>query len=249
MDVRVDPLAVVSPVSRPVGASQAGVAFDEDYFTRVSNYAGRYDRYNPPHKIAGYLREIARFHPRGRLLDAGCAFGRFLEDARRVYDCEGVDISDYALRRARARLPGVRLHHAAIQRFRPGRTFDVVTSFDVLEHIPDVDRALAALRGLLAPGGILAVAVPVYDTPPGWAFSILDRDPTHLHRLGRREWLARLRAAGLRPVLAKGILRAPLPGYFVHAIGRAFWWFSSAILVICTADGDAGPVVARRGVR
>ena len=65
---------------------------------------------------------------------------------------------------------------------------------------------------------------------------MIDRDPTHVHRLGRGEWLRRLAAAGLRPVVYKGILRAPLPGYFVHAMSPVFRWFSSAIFVISTRD-------------
>jgi len=211
--------------------------FDEAYFTEISNYAGRYDRYNPPHKIAGYLREVRRLRPGGTLIDVGCAFGRFLQEARRHYRCEGVDISAYALRLARERLPDIPLHHQAIETFHPGRTFDVATCFDVLEHIPDLDPALRCLRGLVAPGGVLAVAVPVYDTPPGWAFGIIDRDPTHIHRWGRRAWLGRLEEAGLRPIVYKGILRVPLPGYFIHAMSTAFRWFSSAIFVVCARAG------------
>lgn len=217
--------------------------FDQDYFTKVSNYAGRYDHYNPSHKIAGYLHEIRQLRPSGALLDAGCAFGRFLQEARRYYRCEGMDISAYALRLARERLSDLPIHHHAIETFRPGRTYDVVTCFDVLEHIPDLDRALASLRLLLASGGILALAVPVYDTPAGWAFGLIDRDPTHIHRFGRRDWLRRLRDAGLEPLVYKGILRAPLPGYFVHAISPVFRLCSSAIFVVCANSGD------RRNVR
>lgn len=224
-------------VSRPVFDEDT---FDQDYFTKSSNYAGRYDSYNPPHKIAGYLREIRRLRPGGTLLDAGCAFGRFLRDASRYFQCEGVDISTYALGLARGRLPEIPLYHHAIQTFRPGRTYDVVTAFDMLEHVPDLDNALASLRRLLAPGGILALAVPVYDTPAGWFFGLIDRDPTHLHRLSRWEWLRRLRQAGLRPVVRKGILRAPLPGYFVHHISSPLWRCSQAIFVICEAGEGAG---------
>lgn len=237
MEIEVGAHAGHPSVSAPVIDEHS---FDQDYFTTVSNYAGRYDRYNPAHKIAGYLREIRRLRPSGTLLDAGCAFGRFLEEARRHFQCEGLDISDYALTLARKRLPDLVMHHHAIERFHPGRTYDVITCFDVLEHIPDLDRALASLRALLAANGVLALAVPVYDTPPGWGFGLIDRDPTHLHRWGRREWLRRLRAAGLEPIAAKGILRAPLPGYFVHAIGPLFWWFSSAIFVVCRAAGPVG---------
>lgn len=213
--------------------------FDQAYFGAVSNYGGRYDQYNPPHKIAGYLREIRRLRPEGSLLDVGCAFGRFLERAREYYRCEGVDVSGYALGRARERLPAIALHHAAIETFQPGRTYDVITCFDVLEHVPDLDRALERLRALLALGGILALAVPVYDTLPGWVFGAIDRDPTHIYRHGRRFWLRRLRQAGFQPVIFKGILRAPLPGYFVHTISPLLRWFSSAIFIICTRPTHA----------
>jgi SAM-dependent methyltransferase len=208
--------------------------FDHEYFTKVSNYGGRYDRYNPPHKIAGYLNEITRIRPGGTLLDAGCAFGRFLQDARRQFTCEGVDISAYALQGARERVPDVPLHHHAIQTFRPGRTYDVVTAFDMLEHVPDLDVAIDSLRRLLAPSGVLALAVPVYDTPPGWFFGLIDRDPTHVHRFSRWEWLRRLNQHGLRPIVKKGVLRVPLPGYFVHTISPVLWWCSQAIFVVCT---------------
>ncbi len=209
--------------------------FDRAYFLEVSNYAGKYDRYNPPHKIAGYLREIQQVRRHGTLLDAGCAFGLFLETARHYYQCEGVDISAYALELARTTLPDIPLHHGPIQTFDPGRTYDVVTCFDVLEHIPDLDTALARLRALLAPSGILAVAVPVYDSPPGWVFGMIDRDPTHIHRHSRAFWVDRLRHARFNPIVTKGILRAPMPGYFVHAVSTRLWRFSSAIFVVCTA--------------
>jgi SAM-dependent methyltransferase len=207
--------------------------FDEAYFTSASNYAGKYDTYNPPHKIAGYLREIRALRPNGTLLDVGCAFGRLLRAASEHYTCEGVDISAYALGRARQNASGIRLFHSSIQDFQPGRTYDVVTCFDVLEHVPDLDDAIARLRSLMAPGGILAMAVPVYDSPLGWLFGLIDRDPTHVHRFTREDWLRRLGAAKLDPIVFKGILRAPLPGYFVHVISPAFRYLSSAIFVIC----------------
>lgn len=207
--------------------------FDRAYFTEHSNYGGRYDWYNPPYKIAGYLREVRRQRPAGDLLDVGCAFGRFLERARHHYRVEGMDISAYALGLAREKLRGIPLHHAPIETFSPGRTFDVVTCFDVLEHVPDLDLALQRLRILLRPNGILALAVPVYDTPPGRIFGLIDRDPTHVHRHGRRFWLERLRANSLEPVEWKGILRVPLPRFFIHVISPLFWRFSSAIFVVC----------------
>ena len=176
--------------------------------------------------------------PGGSLLDVGCAFGRFLEEARAHYRCEGMDISAYVLERARRRLPGIPLTQGRIEAFRPGVHYDVVTCFDVLEHVPDLDLALVRLRDLLSPRGILAIAVPVYDSPAGWAFGLLDRDATHVHRHGRRHWLQRLSAAELRPVVYKGILRVPLPaGCFLHLTSGMFRAFSSAIFVIAMRAG------------
>jgi 2-polyprenyl-3-methyl-5-hydroxy-6-metoxy-1,4-benzoquinol methylase len=215
------------------GPTFDAATFDRSYFAERSNYGGRYDWYNPPHKIAGYLREVRALRASGSLIDVGCAFGRFLQEARRVYACEGVDISDYVLDVARQRLPDLALHREAIQTFQIDRTFDVVTCFDVLEHVPDLDGALRSLRRLIAPGGVLALAVPVYDSPLGWAFRVIDRDPTHFHRLSRWEWLRRLKEAGLEPIVFKGILRVPLPGSFIHVMGTWLRRCSSAIFVVC----------------
>ncbi|MDR7417481.1 MAG: class I SAM-dependent methyltransferase [Armatimonadota bacterium] len=234
-------------LTAPAGAGvpPARPEFDEAYFTAISNYTGgRYDAYNPPHKIAGYLGEIRRVKPTGILLDVGCAFGRFLAAACAHYACEGLDISRYALGFARDALPRVRLHRAALETYASDRTYDVVTCFDVLEHVPDLDAALRSLRRLVAADGIVALAVPVYDSPPGWVFRIVDRDPTHVHKFSRWKWLTRLREAGLEPVVFKGILRVPLPGYFVHIISAWLRWSSSAIFVICRPTGGAGEIAS-----
>ncbi len=231
--------AAPAALPRAVPAAFDATAFDASYFGATSNYGGRYDWYNPPHKIGGYLREIRAVRPGGTLLDVGCAFGRFLERAQAHYRCAGMDISPFALEQARRWLPQIPLTEGRIEAFRPGARYDVVTCFDVLEHVPDLDLALARLRDLLVPSGILAIAVPVYDSPAGWAFGLLDRDATHVHRRARRFWLQRLTAAGLQPVVFKGILRVPLPaGLFLHLISGLFRSFSSAIFVVAQRAGD-----------
>ena len=97
---------------------------------------------------------------------------------------------------ASERLPAVRVFQSDVLGLSPGGDHDVITSFDVLEHVPDLDAALARLRAMLKPGGVLAIAVPVYDTPVGRLAGRLDKDPTHVHKLSRYEWLDRLDAAG-----------------------------------------------------
>jgi SAM-dependent methyltransferase len=213
-------------------------AFEEDYFASPLAYGGRYEHANPPRKLDSYLREVRRVAPGGRLLDVGCAFGRFLEVAVPYYACEGLDVSRYALTIARRRVPQVPLHHGAIEDFAAEGRYDVVTCFDVLEHVPALGRALARLHGLLEPGGRLVAVVPVYDTLVGRAVGLIDRDPTHVHRWGRREWIERLRAAGFASLVTKGVVRLPVPGFFVHGISR--WWraWAAAMLVVCAPRSE-----------
>jgi len=214
-------------------------AFEEEYFECPLAYGGRYESANPHRKLTSYLREVREARGGGRLLDVGCAFGRFLEVARPYYACEGLDTSAYALERARKKVPDVPLYHAQIEKFVTDQRYDVVTCFDVLEHVPAIDLALRGVRELLAPTGVMVAAIPVYDSLMGRAVGFIDRDPTHLHRWGRREWAQRLEANGLRVLRMKGIVRVPLPGYFLHFTSeRARSW--AAVILFTCGTGDEG---------
>jgi SAM-dependent methyltransferase len=210
-------------------------AFEQPYFEDV--YGAAYDRRNPRYKHRSYLREVRRVAPEGgSLLDVGCAYGRFLREAAREYSCAGCDVSQHAVEVASRRLPGVPIFRCDVLGLPPAGRYDVVTCFDVLEHVPDLDRALAHLRRVLRPGGVLALAVPVYDTPVGRLVTLLDRDPTHLHKLARRAWLERLRSAGFEDVRWRGILRYHLGGaLYLHWCSRWIRRFSPAILVTAVA--------------
>jgi len=232
-----EPVSPWFPGAAALHASDLRGAFEEEYFASPLAYGGRYERANPPRKLASYLREVRAARPDGNLLDVGCAFGRFLEVAAPFYTCEGLDVSRYALVEARRRVPDVPLHHAAIQDFVAARRFDIITCFDVLEHVPELTQALVRLRALLDPSGVFVAVVPVYDTPMGWAVGMIDRDPTHLHRWSRHAWCERLRDAGLAPISVKGIVPVPLPGVFLHSISPTWWTWSAAILLVCSPMG------------
>jgi putative flippase GtrA/SAM-dependent methyltransferase len=99
-----------------------------------------------------------------RLLDAGCGSGRMLDDLAGYGTVSGTDTSLWAVAAARGRghrnveLEAVEhLHH-------PDESFDLVTCLDVLEHVPEDQRALAELWRVTAPGGHLLVTVPAYQT-------------------------------------------------------------------------------------
>lgn len=97
----------------------------------------------------------------GRLLDVGAAGGYLVERATRAgFDARGVEISEHAVAVASRVVPG-KVHQGTLETLdlEPG-SLDVVTLFDVLEHLPDPESALSRLARWLAPGGRLAVTTP-----------------------------------------------------------------------------------------
>lgn len=89
--------------------------------------------------------------------------------------------------------------------FRAG-AFDAVKATEVLEHVPDVRRALAECRRVLRPGGHLVITVPFLERVHG--------DPDDYTRYTRSMWERLLAEAGLRPTTI-----APQGGYFSHLAG------------------------------
>jgi 2-polyprenyl-3-methyl-5-hydroxy-6-metoxy-1,4-benzoquinol methylase len=109
------------------------------------------------------LEEFAtRFPPPGRLLDLGCSCGYFLDVAlERGYDASGVEFSEEAIAAAQ---PGTR------ERIRRGNVnqaesdsptrYDIVTAFDIIEHVEDPVTFLEEIAGMLVPGGGVVVSTP-----------------------------------------------------------------------------------------
>ena len=75
----------------------------------------------------------------------------------------GADSSSWAIASARGR--GHRRVEQAMVEHLPFQTgsFDLVTCLDVIEHIPDDERALAELWRVTAAGGHLLITVPAYQ--------------------------------------------------------------------------------------
>lgn len=134
------------------------------------------------------MRAIARQHmrmlrrsvvePRGlRLLDIGCSSGLFLDEARAAdFDACGAELSRDTAAFARAHF-GLAVHAGDWRDagYAEG-SFDVVTLFDVIEHLPDPLGELTAIRRLLRPGGLLLQSTPNIDGLfPGLSYKLAHR--------------------------------------------------------------------------
>jgi SAM-dependent methyltransferase len=102
------------------------------------------------------------------LLDYGCFNGEFIDrltKSKRV-SAYGVDKNSDVLAKYKGPNTVTRIDKAIPY---PNATFDIVTMFDVLEHIYDQSAALREIRRVLKPGGLLVVTVPRFHV-----FSFLD---------------------------------------------------------------------------
>jgi SAM-dependent methyltransferase len=114
--------------------------------------------------LAGFVEEICRqvTDRRPRILDVGCGTGANLLMLSKYGDAEGVDVSEDALAFCRERgLDKVRLGAGEELPYEDA-TFDLVTAFDVVEHMDDDLAGLREMRRVLRPGGRVLLFVPTF---------------------------------------------------------------------------------------
>jgi ubiquinone/menaquinone biosynthesis C-methylase UbiE len=138
---------------------------DERERSRLDNrryydeFAARYEaeRGRGYHKLIDDLEvETVVRYGRGKdILEAGCGTGLILERVAKFASCAvGVDLSGGMLAQARAR--GLEVAQGSITSLPyPDDRFDVVYSFKVLAHIPDIEGALAEMSRVTRPGGVV----------------------------------------------------------------------------------------------
>ena len=104
-----------------------------------------------------------------RILDIGCALGVFVNEARaRGWESEGAEVSAHAREFARGHF-GLDIHDDTA---KAQGLFDCVTFWFTLEHMKNPALWIERARGLLKPGGILALGLP---HSRGW-YALKNRD-------------------------------------------------------------------------
>ena len=128
-----------------------------------------------------------------RLLDVGCAAGTFMTIAQQAgWQTTGVELGEATAQAARSGGLEVRTGTLAdaFGELEPG-SFDLITFWDVLEHVRDPRDDLALARELLRPGGMIAATMPnVSGLYPQATYRLIARPtgrweypelPVHLH--------------------------------------------------------------------
>ncbi len=159
--------------------------------------------------ILGALRRA--LPPPATFLDIGAGNGFVSRGLRGAgYGVALLEPSEAGARNARGRgLPNVACAAFAPGLFAPG-SFDGAGLFDVIEHVEDDAGLLRAVRGVLRPGGVVAVTVPAMPS----LFSSDDAAAGHFRRYTRRSLGAALAAAGFEAARTAYFMAALVPAVF-----------------------------------
>jgi 2-polyprenyl-3-methyl-5-hydroxy-6-metoxy-1,4-benzoquinol methylase len=174
--------------------------YEESYFEGDPREAGGYGDYaaqsgwrlEKAKRQVRELEKVAGLQAGHRALDVGSGYGFFrraLEEAGIAH--EGLEISRHARAMARA-LYGFESAEGDLAEHRSdwGERFDLVSLWDMLEHVADPIATLGDVAACLRPGGIAAIKTPNIDCPEAEVFG------AHYHSL-KREHLVYFAINGL----------------------------------------------------
>jgi SAM-dependent methyltransferase len=203
---------------------------------------------------------IERHTGRGRLLDLGCWVGFLLAEARdRGWEVQGVEPSAYASAFGREQL-GLPVQRTDLfSADLPAGAFDAVVLGDVIEHLADPGAALERIGSLLAPGGVVYLALP--DAGSAIARRMGSRwwsvIPTHVQYFTRDSVATLLRRHGFEPLHVRTAPKTFSVRYYAWRIGGystgAARWLERATVATHLAERQWAPdfrdrmaIVARR---
>jgi SAM-dependent methyltransferase len=159
---------------------------------------------NSPNRWQDRREALAPHRQSGALLDLGCSSGAFLESLKgeswRLY---GIEMSPQNARTAEARSEAQIYVGDILNATFPHESFDVITCFDVLEHLYEPRRVMARVGEWLKPGGMFYVLVPNVDSAEARVFGSYWHGlelPRHLFHYSPASLKFLAESAGLRQV-------------------------------------------------
>lgn len=169
--VQCDECGLVYVAEQPV-ADELYALYGETYFKNDDSGEVGYTDYikderNIRKTVNRRFDHIEKFVKPGRLLDVGCAMGFFIDEAsKRGWQVEGQDISHYATEYVMNRFGHTAHHGSLLQLELPQGAYDLVTMYDVIEHVPDPKGYMQRVAELVKSGGVFELATPDVGSIP-----------------------------------------------------------------------------------
>lgn len=164
------------------------------------------------------LWALRKYFPVSRsLLEVGCGTGFVLSGIAGAFpqiSLVGSEIFTAGLAVASQRVPRAKLVQMDARRIPYVEEFDVVSAFDVIEHIKEDELVLQNLYRAVKPGGGCLITVPQHK----WLWSPVDDKACHQRRYGARELHEKIEAAGFRILRTTSFVTLLLPAMLLSRL-------------------------------
>jgi SAM-dependent methyltransferase len=193
------------------------------YIAAVQSARNRVSRLDASYGLYKRLRAVEILQPPGRLLDIGCGSGDFLAFARRHgWEAQGVEVEARAASFCRDELGLPVVTGDFVRSNLPAGHFDVITMWNVFEHLHEPTAALREVGRVLRPGGLFVSASPDVGSldarifGPAWIGYDM---PRHLYTFSEATLSRMLAQAGFHVVRRRCLESS----HFVFFFSLDFW--------------------------
>jgi 2-polyprenyl-3-methyl-5-hydroxy-6-metoxy-1,4-benzoquinol methylase len=150
---------------RPKAAELQKYYESEDYFSHSKKKKGLitflYDTVKS-HSLSKKYTLISKYKSGGKILDIGCATGEFLNYFKQKgWETTGIEPAENPRNFAIENYGLDVKPEESLDALKPA-SFDVITMWHVLEHVPELNDRMQQIKKLLKPDGLLLVALPNY---------------------------------------------------------------------------------------
>lgn len=168
------------------------------------------------------IHTLKRFFPAMQsFMEVGCGTGFALQGIHRAFPHTHLTASDLlvaGLPFAAKRVPTATLLQMDARAIPFHASFDVIGSFDVLEHIEEDEAVLRQMAKALRPNGGIILTVPQHRA----LWSVIDEQAMHKRRYTRAELVAKVENAGFETLFATSFVTLLLPMMYLSRFQYRF---------------------------
>jgi 2-polyprenyl-3-methyl-5-hydroxy-6-metoxy-1,4-benzoquinol methylase len=127
------------------------------------------------------------------VLDIGCGTGMMVKNLLKYGNVLAMDKDARAIEYAKSKAPEANFLLGYFPENYPEGKFDLITAFDVMEHIDDDEKSFEVVTALLKPGGIFVATVPAYN----FLWTAHDEVNFHKRRYSKKDLAEKIIKTGL----------------------------------------------------
>jgi len=150
------------------------------------------------------LRALLKMKKNGNILDLGCGNGSFLKTAENHYVSFGLDVDTLSMKESKTKCKKTFLTLSSATNLPVKNVyFDVVTAFEVLEHIINPFEVMSQIYHVLKDDGVFIMSTPNLSSfgrkikgDKWYGFS----DPTHISLLSPEIWIEMISRCGFEVI-------------------------------------------------